>query len=86
MDPKPKNMKMDSDLDDSSLLSDQVRSIYSSSICSMKDNSVDSSCDDINFNNLHNINVVHNDFSPLAILGKVIIVTVVTFFEIFDTL
>jgi hypothetical protein len=70
MEPK---LKLDSDYDNSSLLSEQVLSIYSSSMLSADNKSVNSSCDNLSFNNIHNINVVHNDFNPMSIIGKVII-------------
>lgn len=71
--PKKRKVNLDSDYDDSSLLSDQVQSIYSSSLSSADDKSVNSSCDNISFNNIHAINVVHHDYNPTVILGKVLI-------------
>jgi len=35
--------------------------------------SVNSSCDGLSFNNIHNINVIHKNFNPNSMLGKVII-------------
>lgn len=71
--PKKRKVNLDSDYDDSSLLSDEVQSIYASSLSSAEDKSVNSSCENINFNNIHTINVVHHDYNPTVILGKVLI-------------
>ena len=71
--PKKMKVRLDSDYDDSSLLSDQVESMYSSSLLSADNKSVNSSCDNISFNNIHAINVVHHDYNPTSILGKVLI-------------
>ena len=65
-------MPLDSDLDDSSLLSEQIESIYSSSVDSYRQYSINSECDNESYNNIHDVNLVHNNYYPSPLLGSVI--------------
>lgn len=70
--PKRNKLPLDSDLDDSSLLSEQIESIYSSSVESYKHSSINSDCDNETYNNIHDVNLVHSNYYPSPLLGSVI--------------